>query len=187
MGKLVLNSLLFYLVNKSKTHARDKIAEICSKFYNSEEILEAKRILSESCGKIVVNRQLRRDENFLKTLTDMCELIISLDNSNEDSPTFVISDLSRIPLNDDENVSLNQVMCAVNSLSRQFVDLKKSCVTRDMIPGATKDMIPSLSAGAAASAERDGSLRMDDVASATSASTGTSNRRRCESGVGDCC
>ena len=134
MGKLILNPVLFFISNQIKTHARDTIVEKCSNFYETEEILEAKKILSESCGKILVNRQLRKDDNLKKTLTDICDLMISLDNKNDETPIFVISDLTRIPLNNDDSVSLNQVMGAVNALRRQFDTLRESCVTRDMIP-----------------------------------------------------
>ena len=134
MGKLILNSVLFFISNQIKTHARDTVVEKCSNFYDSEEILEAKKILSESCGKILVNRQLRKDDNLKKTLTDICDLMISLDNKNDELPIFVISDLTRIPLSNDDTVSLNQVMGAVNALRRQFDTLRESCVTKEMIP-----------------------------------------------------
>ena len=134
MGELILNSVLFYISNRIKTHARDTIVETCSNFYESEEILEAKKILSEKCGKILVNRQLRKDDNLKKTITDICDLMVSLDNKKDESPIFVISELSRIPLNNDDSVSLNQVMGAVNALRRQFDSFQESCVTKDMIP-----------------------------------------------------
>ena len=45
----------------------------------------------------------------------MYDLITSLDNDSEAIPTFVVSDLIRIPLNEDGNVSMSQIMSAINS------------------------------------------------------------------------
>ena len=61
----------------------------------------------------------------------MYDLITSLDNDSEAIPTFVVSKSSQIPLNEDGNMPMNQIMSASNSLSRDVAKLKNTCVTKD--------------------------------------------------------
>ena len=71
------------------THPRDEIVETCSKFYNGDKILEAKRFHSKLLERLssTVNFVMMKTQ---KTLSDIFDLITAQDNNVDESPVSVI-------------------------------------------------------------------------------------------------
>ena len=91
MTEILVNHLLFFVSNKYVTTARDKIAEIVTKFYaNFDEINEAKKLLYEKSNRNFTTR--RGDDKSMKTAQDIVETFVSCDNNGVTLPTFAATD-----------------------------------------------------------------------------------------------
>ena len=89
--KTVINELLCFIQNKCQVMDELSLVQICSSWYNEEEIENAKTFLCEITG----NRKTIRkgDKKAASNISDILKLI----KESENLPKFVAGDLNRLP------------------------------------------------------------------------------------------
>ena len=133
MTELLLNHLLFFMNNKIHSTDKDKLVEICAKFYtNFDEIHEAKQLLyAQGAGKKPTQR--RSDDKVTQSLADIYDVLLAADKDRFALPTFVASDFTRFPQSNDGSVNLEQILLTMNSVNSRLDNLQKNAVTKDML------------------------------------------------------
>jgi hypothetical protein len=123
---MILNDVLFFISNKVKSTPKEKIIEICTKFFNEfNEVNEAKKVIYFATDKKFSARTSR--EKLPQTIGDIIDVFVSTDNSGQSLPVFVTSELHRIPMTTDGTVCLEQLLTAVNCLSHRMTAFENKC------------------------------------------------------------
>ena len=132
MAELVLNHILFFISGKIHSIDKERIIDLCAKFYNDfDEINEAKKVLYDCTSKKFTAR--RSDDKTVQTLGDIIDFLLQADKDGITLPTFVASHLSRFPQTSDGSVNLEQILHTMNIMNSRLNELQKNCVTRDML------------------------------------------------------
>ena len=126
-----INDLLYFLNFKRKVNAVNDVVSTCETFYTQDAIIDAKRqffdAVGEKDGMRCVNR---RGENPAKSnLEDLINAMNKCDNDGVVLPLFLSSDPTKIPPNNDGNVSLNQILYLIEGLKTQVSNLEKKCAS----------------------------------------------------------
>ena len=133
MTELLLNHVLFFMSNKIHSLDKEKILDICTKFYSDfEEINEAKRLLYEKNGKKFTQR--RSDDKTVQTLSDIYDMLFTADRDGVKLPTFVASDFTRFPLTNDGCVNLEQILHSMNTVSSRLNALQRQSAVKEAKP-----------------------------------------------------
>ena len=126
--KYALNDLLYYLDFKRKGTAMNDVVLICESFYALDEIVSAKRELFNLIGDRHKELQFkaRRGENPSKAhLEDMINAMTKCDNCNISLPTFLSSNLVKVPQGNDGSVTLNQIMFMLATMRKEIDNLNQ--------------------------------------------------------------
>ena len=125
---VIFDELLYFIVNKMKTSASNKIVDICTKFYSADEVAESKDKLWEKIQKLpslANSRKVGRmgDKKTENNLDDMIKWIKAIDDSGDVLPRCASLDMTRIPLSDDGSLTTSQIMAHHDSLRKEFVTI----------------------------------------------------------------
>ena len=137
----------------------NEVVTICETFYSADDILDAKRLFFDSIGDKHDGLRFssRRGDNAAKAnMEDLVNAINKCDNDGISFPTFVSSDFSKIPQNNDGSIGLNQLMYMIIEMKTQITNLEKKCATSASTPIATPTEAPT---------ENSSSTRNDDSSS----------------------
>ena len=117
---MIISDLLYFISNKIKTTPIKNVVSICHTFYADHDfVFNEKKKLCDVTGDNLVNR--RGDDRRLKNLEDICNIFIQRDASGDFIPKFASLDLNNIPLNDEGEPSLGQLLSTINNLKRNIV------------------------------------------------------------------
>ena len=106
----ILNGLLYYVGTVIHNSTRDKIVRIIVSFYNSNDIISAKRLLWSSSDKSVIgdyvgrNNSPNRSQSEANTI-DIIEAMVKLDQKSV-MPKFAASFTDKVPLRFPEELNL---------------------------------------------------------------------------------
>ena len=131
-----INDLLYFLNFKRKTTSVADVVTICESFYSADAILEAKKLFFDCVAEKVgdkndgvlrfVDRRGKAGNTAQKwNLEDLIAAMHKCDNDGVELPTFVSSDLSKVPSSNDGNVSLNQIMFMMVEMKEKIASLEK--------------------------------------------------------------
>ena len=133
MPELLLNHVLFFMSNKIHSLDKERILDICAKFYSDfEEINEAKRILYEKNGKKFTQR--RSDDKTVQTLSDIYDTLFTADRDGVVLPVFVASDFTHFPLTNDGSVNLEQILHSMNTVNSRLNALQRHSASKEAQP-----------------------------------------------------
>ena len=122
---VIISDLLYFISNKIKTTPIKNVVSICHSFYaDNDFVFNEKKKLCDLTGDSLVNR--RGDDKRLKNLEDVCNIFIQRDASGDFVPKFASLNLNNIPLNDEGEPSLGQILSTIN-------DLKRNVVTKEQL------------------------------------------------------
>ena len=125
------NPVLCYLYNKVDIIPQDALIKIAVDFYIDSVIESAKNLLHETCAKDTRSKVSKRPEKRVLNVTDMVSVLQKI-NIN-DTPRFVVHDLSRLP-----PIDMNSL--DVSSMAQQKKSLKSNISNANMITGLFKEM-----------------------------------------------
>ena len=117
----LLNDLLYFINYKRKLNPVNNVVSTCESFYTADTILEAKRLFFDTVGDKHDGIRFvgRRGDNPARSnLEDLVTAMNKCDNDGIALPTFVSSDFSKIPQNDNGDVTLN-LDCSLFQKSKQ--------------------------------------------------------------------
>ena len=121
--EIIVSDILYFIRNKLKSTAVRIIATTCHQFYSDDEyVFSEKKKLCEATDEYC--NQRRTEDKRLKNIEDICAIISNRDTKNEYLPQFASLDLNNVPVNDDGNPSLGQIMASL-------YDLRKKVVSKD--------------------------------------------------------
>ena len=139
---VIISDLLYYAWNKLKSLPLNDVVATCNQFYMDETyVFDEKKRLYNAIGESFSGRnQSKRQKN----IEDICATMLRIDSKNSFLPKFASINLNNIPLKDDGNPSLSQIIAAINDLKRNTVTtfmLKKSLneLKREFSLGASLD------------------------------------------------
>ena len=128
---VLISDLLYYVSNKLKCLPVKEVATICHQFYTDDSyVFEQKKKLYVAIRRDCSGR--KKEDKRLKNINDICTTILECDAKNSFLPKFASLDFNNVPLNDDGNPSLGQIMAAIN-------DLKRTSVTKNMLEQSLND------------------------------------------------
>ena len=131
-NELCVNELLFYVQNVIHSTPKDVIIDACVKFYSLDEISEGFTTL-ESALNIRLSKRHKSDDLATKLMTDIYDKMWSVDTAATSIPSFVASDLARVPRARDDSDSLastEQVLSSIHSMKcviKQGQQTKVAC------------------------------------------------------------
>ena len=121
---VLISDLLYYVSNKLKCLPVKDVASICQHYYTDDNyVFEQKKKLFVAIGRDCSGR--KKEDKRLKNINDICTAITECDAKNSFLPKFASLNFNNIPLSDDGNPSLGQIMAAINDLKRTSVTKKK--------------------------------------------------------------
>ena len=122
---VLVSDLLYYVRNKLKSTPVKIVATTCHLFYTDDEyIFKEKKKLCDLTDEFC--NQRRTDDKRLKNIEDIIAIISRRDANNEYLPQFASFDLNNVPVNDNGNPSLGQIMASL-------YDLRRKVVTKDAL------------------------------------------------------
>ena len=138
---MISNDLLYFVNYKRKISPVNDVVAICEKFYSPDVVLDAKRLFFDCVGERDGMRFVsRRGENPSRAnLDDLVNTMNKCDNDGISFPTFVSSDYSRIPQNDDGSVSLSQILFMMVEMKRQMNKLESRVSNSSRNDAVTRD------------------------------------------------
>ena len=128
---VIISDLLYFISNKIKTTAIKNVVNICHSFYaDNDFVFNEKKKLCDVSGDNLVNR--RGDDRRLKNLEDICNIFSLRDVSvgGTQLPKFASVNLNNIPLNDEGEPSLGQLLSTINDLKRNVVTNEQLSVNK---------------------------------------------------------
>ena len=134
---VIISDILYYISNKLGSTPVKNIVSTCNKFYTDDEYVfnEKKKLCvatAEPC------KERRSDTKRVANLEDICAIFVRRDSQSLFLPKFASIDLNNIPVTEDGNPSLGQILAAIS-------DLKKNAVTTDMLTSSMKSLREELS------------------------------------------
>ena len=134
---VIISDLLYYIKNKIHSAPVKTIVTTCHAFYTDDDyVFNEKKKLCDATNEVCHGR--RNDDKRQKNLDDICAIIVRRDSQGLFLPKCVSVDLSNVPINDDGNPSLGQIMAAI-------AELKRNMVTTDMLASSLKNLNSSFS------------------------------------------
>ena len=138
---ILISDLLYFVHNKLKSTAAKIVATTCHQFYTDDDyVYGEKKKLCDATDEFC--NQRRTDDKRLKNIEDICSIISRRDAKNEFLPQFASLDFNNVPVNDDGNPSLGQIMASLH-------DLKRKAVTKDtlqeVVDGLKREIISASS------------------------------------------
>ena len=131
---VLISDLLYFVRYKLKNTALSTVVSICHSFYTDEEyVFDEKKKFYESIGESKQCSQRRSDTKRQKNLEDICTTMARRDSRGEFLPKFASLNLGNIPMGDDGNPSLGQILASLN-------DLRRVMVTTDMLKKSLDEM-----------------------------------------------
>ena len=131
---VLISDLLYFAWNKLKSTPLTTIVSICLQFYTDDEyVFEEKKKFYESIDESKQCASRRSDTKRQKNLEDILGTMMRRDSRNEFLPKFASLDLTNVPVSDDGNPSLGQILASLN-------DLKRVMVTTDMLKRSLDDI-----------------------------------------------
>ena len=108
----VVNDLLYFVNFKRKIAPLNDVVAVCDAFYTGDDILDAKKaffeITGERDGLRFMDRRGKNGKNpSTMNLEDLINAMNKCDNDGISLPVFVLADYSRIPQNNNGNVTMN--------------------------------------------------------------------------------
>ena len=138
--KIIISDLLYYVANKLHSMPFKTVVSACHNFYTDDDyVYSEKKKLCDATDEPCKDR--RTDKKRLNNIEDICNVFLRRDSQNLFVPKFASLNLSNVPVNDDGNPSLGQVMAAI-------ADMKRNMVTTDMLATSLQNFRPSLAATA---------------------------------------
>ena len=120
---VIISDLLYYIWNKLKSTSAKDVVSICHQYYTDDNyVFEEKKKLCEAVNIYCGAR--KKEDKRLKNLEDICATLSSRDSKALFLPKFASIDLNNVPLKDDGNPSLGQIMAALNEIRRNAVTTK---------------------------------------------------------------
>jgi len=144
MTKLVINELLFFVLNKYDTHTRADIHSAVLCFYREDEIMGAKQLLihytdeSQRTALQPFTRKRIGDSKLDRSVDDILSIISLIDENDcrDTLPTFCAASMARIPTLEDEMSDLAAVRNELSDL-KQKVDAILNNMTCQVTSGFT--------------------------------------------------
>ena len=136
---VIISDLLYYAWNKLKSLPLNDVIATCNQFYADETyVFNEKKRLYDAIGESFSGRnQAKRQKN----IEDICATMLRIDSKNSFLPKFASVNLNNIPLNDNGNPTLGQIMAAIN-------DIKRNAVTKNMLTKSLNELKREFSSGA---------------------------------------
>ena len=140
---VIISDLLYFIWNKLQSSPATTVVTICHQFYTDEEyVFDEKQKLFNAINEHCNAR--RTEDKRQKNLEDICALLSRRDSRKEFLPKFASINLHNIPICDDGNPSLGQIMATLN-------DLKRKVVTTDMLSASFNNFRRELTSVSSAS------------------------------------
>ena len=128
---VIISDLLCYVLNKLKSAPAKTVASICHQFYTDDDyVYNEKKKLCVTTDEYCSPR--RTDDKRMKNIEDICTIIMQRDSKNDFLPQFASINLNNIPVSNEGDPSLGQIMASLN-------DLKKKAVTKEMLSESLSD------------------------------------------------
>ena len=142
--KIIISDLLYYVANKLHNTPFKTVVTACHNFYTDDDyVYNEKKKLCDATDEPCKDR--RTDKKRLNNIEDICNMFLRRDSQNLFVPKFASLNLSNVPMNDDGNPSLGQVMAAI-------ADMKRNMVTTDMLATSLQNFKPLSSSSSSSSA-----------------------------------
>ena len=134
---VIISDILYYISNKLGNTAVKNIISTCNKFYTDDEYVftEKKKLCvatAEHC------KERRSETKRVANLEDIVAIFTRRESQSLFLPKFASIDLNNIPMQEDGNPSLGQILAAIS-------DLKKNAVTTDMLMSSMINLRAELS------------------------------------------
>ena len=118
---IVCNELLCYLYNKMDVMTHDLMVKVCTEFYSSVCIEQAKNILyNRNAVMNELGLQKRRRQGPGKDKSNMEDILNALHKCYSKLPTFVAKDLSQVPPLDMNNVDFSFIMIELKKMRSEL-------------------------------------------------------------------
>ena len=133
--RVFISEMLFYIRNKLATTPKNIIIENCVRFYSVEEISSEKEKF-ENAFNVRLSRRHNNDDYGSKTLGDIIDKMLAVDNADESSPKFVARDLMRVPsVTSDANsfVSLDMLLASMHDMKSTIRKMQSEMVTKQSL------------------------------------------------------
>ena len=144
----IICELLAFAINKVSFMPRDDIVKICLDFYLDEEVWEAKQCLFDSCGEVLLERNIRliARKGGDKRKQNLIDLFKALSVIAEDEmPNFVAKDLMRLPPIDTKNIDVTVLLGELKAIRAQLDETRLQALEvahlRDEIGCLRRDLI----------------------------------------------
>lgn len=152
--EVIFDELLYFVVNKMKTSAPNKILEICLKFYTIDEISVSRDKLWEKISEfpsLTSTRKVNRrgEKEAESKIDDMIKWLKTIDDAGEPLPPCASLDMTRIPLTSDGALTTSQIMSHHDNLRKEFVTIDSLKLCLDNLKA---DIVASLQINASAPA-----------------------------------
>ena len=134
---VIISDLLYFISNKIGSTPVKNIVTTAHNFYTNEDyVFNEKKILCSATNEPCTAR--RTENKRQSNIEDICAIFLRRDSQNLFVPKFVSSDLSKIPISEDGNPSLGQILAAIS-------DLRRNAVTTDMLASSLSNLKKELS------------------------------------------
>jgi len=148
---IVVNELLFFVLNKFDTCPKADIQSVVSNFYRDDEIVTAKQLLIQNTQNVNVSlhdsiqpytRKRIGEGRTERSVEDIMNIITIVDEHDSRNllPVFCASSLIRIPSMPDDMSDLAVIRCELSDLRRQFNHLLKSITVSATVPAIRHEM-----------------------------------------------
>ena len=128
---VIILDLLYFVFNKLKTTPVKNVVQIAHAFYTDNDLVFGeKKKLCDAVGEPCSVR--RSDSKRLENIKDICQVLTRRDSGNKFLPTFASVNLNCVPLNEEGNPTLGQILPSIN-------DLKRNTVTKDKLEASLND------------------------------------------------
>ena len=135
--RVIISDLLYYIGNKIGSTPVKSIVTTVNNFYTDEDyVFNEKKKLCKVTNEECKTR--RTDNKRQINIEDICAIFVRRDSQNLFMPKFVSSDLNRIPMNEDGNPTLGQILAAIS-------DLKRNTVTAEILASSLTNLKEELS------------------------------------------
>ena len=129
---IIISDLLYFVTNKLHTTPFKTVVTVCHTFYTDDDyVFNEKKKLCDATNEHCSAR--RNDEKRLSNIEDICTIILRRDSQNLFVPKFASLKMNNVPMSDDGNPSLGQVLAAIS-------DIKRNMVTTEMLASSIQNL-----------------------------------------------